>query len=92
MCNLKYIFILFLEKKEGKKRKKLLLEDSVISNTSMKFVMWFLWMFQSLMVFVAVFIVIFGAVYDKGSFSAIWQIAKERERIQFFKWVVINTD
>lgn len=44
-----------------------------------------LYLFQSLLMFAAIYSVIISAWVDKGSLSEIWRIAEENGRIEFWK-------
>lgn len=44
--------------------------------------------FQSLLMFAAVFSIIVHGVIDKGSFTEIWRIAEEGGRTELLKYVI----
>lgn len=46
--------------------------------------------FQSILMFAAVFSVIIYAVIDKGSFANIWEIAQLGNRTELLKWIFFS--
>lgn len=47
--------------------------------------------FQSILMFAAIYSVIICAAYHAGGLKSIWEIAENGQRIEFFKYELIKT-